>query len=404
MLLYFESVLAEQRGCVVTIPEATSPTLNILVMTAMRAHARPGPFLQHIRNRWKSTPDWRFDRQVIRMGLYLREFVGVEAGDRVAIVSETRREWLVADLATAGLGAISVAIRPTMDPLLLSALLADTAPKAVFVSETALSTVEVAARRLSSIRAIISFDAIVSPNGTTPMARVIDLAGTLDTPERAQWWRSQARDCTPQSLTLRHYEPGYDDSPGYVEMTQGAVRDAVTSHWTDQPAWEGDVAYVASSEMTLPLRLSLYGFVADGYTTVAFGSPEHAADEIATLQPAKIVAPPDFLERTVAQQLASPNGHKNGRGLSSWMRSVETLIPAARSRTQRDGVRQALGGRIRWVRPTGQLDQRIAEHLGTVATIDTNGAAPHEARPKATAARDIQVFERRGGSTRISTM
>ncbi len=375
--------------------------INTLVMTAMRAHARPGPFLQHIRNRWKPTPDWRFDRQVIRIGLYLRESVGVEAGDKVAIVSEARPEWLVADLAITGLGAVSVAIRPTMDALLLSAILADTAPKAVFVSERALPTIEVAARRLSSIRQIVCFDAIANPNATAPMARVIDLAGTLDTPERAQWWRTQARNCTPQSPTLR---PGYDDSPGHVEMTQGAVRDAVTSHWRDYPARKGDVAYVASSEMTLVLRLSLYGFVADGYTTVAFGSPDHAADEIATLQPAKIVAPPDFLERTVAPQLAGPNRHENGRGLGSWMRSVATLIPAARSRMRRENVRRALGGRIRWVCPTGRLDRRIAEYLGTVTAVDTNRAAPYDARPKGTATRATGVFDRRGGSTRISTM
>ena len=157
MLLYFESVFAEPRRCVTTIPDATSPTLNTLVMTAMRAHTRPGPFLEHIGNQWKPTPDWRFDRRVIRMGLYLREFVGVEAGDRVAIVSEARAEWLVADLAIAGLGAVSVAICPTMDPLLLSGLLADTAPKAVFVSDRALPTVEVVALRISSIRAIVSW-------------------------------------------------------------------------------------------------------------------------------------------------------------------------------------------------------------------------------------------------------
>ncbi|MBK7257128.1 MAG: AMP-binding protein [Ignavibacteriae bacterium] len=40
--------------------------------------------------------------------------LGVERGDRVAIVSENRPEWIIADQAIVALGAVDVPLYPTM--------------------------------------------------------------------------------------------------------------------------------------------------------------------------------------------------------------------------------------------------------------------------------------------------
>src|SRR5438093_9003338 len=60
--------------------------------------------------------------------------LGVKAGDRVAILSENRLEWAVADYASLCLGAITVPIYPTLSPPQIEALLADSEPLVVFVS------------------------------------------------------------------------------------------------------------------------------------------------------------------------------------------------------------------------------------------------------------------------------
>ena len=75
--------------------------------------------------RWASTT-WRaYADQVARVAAGLRA-LGVGDGDRVAIVSDNRPEWLVADLAVQALGAASVGIDPGIEPVALQHALAGT--------------------------------------------------------------------------------------------------------------------------------------------------------------------------------------------------------------------------------------------------------------------------------------
>jgi long-chain acyl-CoA synthetase len=58
---------------------------------------------------------------------------GVEAGDRVAILAETSRNWKILDHAIHAVGAIVVPIYPTLPPDLVAHILADSGSKVLFV-------------------------------------------------------------------------------------------------------------------------------------------------------------------------------------------------------------------------------------------------------------------------------
>src|SRR5206468_6533297 len=62
-----------------------------------------------------STSAERALADVESVALALRE-LGVQKGDRVALLSENRYEWPVIDLAVLGLGAVLVPIYPTLTP------------------------------------------------------------------------------------------------------------------------------------------------------------------------------------------------------------------------------------------------------------------------------------------------
>src|SRR5437899_2313185 len=50
-----------------------SGTLARLFLAAMRRHDRAAVLLHQDGTKWRETPDWRFERQVIRLALFLRE-------------------------------------------------------------------------------------------------------------------------------------------------------------------------------------------------------------------------------------------------------------------------------------------------------------------------------------------
>ncbi len=96
-----------------------------MTATAQQTQSLPALLLGHARDRpgdtamrekhrglWREFTWAEYAERVARTAHGLRE-LGVEAGDRVAIHAENRPEWLVADMAIQGIGAISVGIYPT---------------------------------------------------------------------------------------------------------------------------------------------------------------------------------------------------------------------------------------------------------------------------------------------------
>ena len=61
--------------------------------------------------------------------------LGVEAGDRVAIVSDSRPEWVIADLAALTAGAVTAPIYPTLPEAQVRYILADSGARVVVVAD-----------------------------------------------------------------------------------------------------------------------------------------------------------------------------------------------------------------------------------------------------------------------------
>jgi long-chain acyl-CoA synthetase len=63
--------------------------------------------------------------------------LGVGAGDRIAVVSENRPEWIVADLAMLALGAVNVPMFPTLPPAQIEYIVRDAGARLMVVSNAA---------------------------------------------------------------------------------------------------------------------------------------------------------------------------------------------------------------------------------------------------------------------------
>lgn len=367
MLLYIDSLFAEGRERVVRPLHTVPPTLNQLYLLGMLEHARPGVLLHWEGGRWQLTPDWRFDRRVIRIGLYLRERAGIESGDRVAILSDLRPEWFVADFAVVANGAVSVAVDPSLAAGEVVKALIDEGPRALFVSGRALEKFADALAGVPGLEHWIVFDPPAAPQRGTFFGSALDLGGTLDTPEHASSLRTQARDVPPDAPALCEYVRSIDGDLESQDLTQGEVIERLKRDWLRHPARKGDLAYIAGPEVTLAARLALYAFVADGLSTAVLGTPGREVGEIAALRPDKIVAPPAVLEAAVQRRPAQTNGR------------TKALRDRFRTRSKQEGraVRTALGGRARWVVSTRPLDPSLSARLSSAVIVGTDGHSTH---------------------------
>ena len=115
------------------MPSATAPRTLCDIFRAAASSGKPNLLLHKAGGEWRpiSASDFGFTVRALSLGL---NGLGVQPGDRVAILSENRPEWAMADYATLCAGAWSVPIYPTLPASQIAPLLKDCAARAVFVS------------------------------------------------------------------------------------------------------------------------------------------------------------------------------------------------------------------------------------------------------------------------------
>src|SRR5215470_9702463 len=107
---------------------------------------------------WQSLTFGDAGRRTREMALGL-DHVGISRGDRVAIWSENRPEWTLADLACLSVGAVDVPIYATQSVQQVEYILTDAAVRAIFVSSAFLPAARRLTARVPSIEFVFSFDA-----------------------------------------------------------------------------------------------------------------------------------------------------------------------------------------------------------------------------------------------------
>jgi long-chain acyl-CoA synthetase len=112
---------------------AAEPRTLCDIFASAAACGKPELFLSKVGGAWKgiSAADFGFTVRALSLGL---NGLGVQPGDRVAILSENRPEWAMADYAILCAGAWSVPIYPTLPAGQVAPLLNDCGAKAIFVS------------------------------------------------------------------------------------------------------------------------------------------------------------------------------------------------------------------------------------------------------------------------------
>lgn len=349
MLLYItaEDVLGgetpERRGPrpLHRIPE----TLSALYDMGMRHHAR-GSVLSRARDgAFEPLPDWQLDRLVIRVALYGRENLGLEPGRRAAVFGRLSWLWPVVDGAAIGFGAASVGIEHDVPDDALLAVLREAEPRVLLATDAEsagrLAALRSAGRLPRTVVVAEGLDGVAE--GSLSLARLLDLGGTLDTPERAQAFRAVCRHVSPEAEALWHA-----DASGVVRLTHAEAMARIGARLRAAPAQAGDVAYVEGGRAALATRLALHGFVGDGLTSTAIGREGRTSEDVAELRPAKMRVGAEWLEAA-----CDGNGPRWPAGLD-------------RGRARRR-LHARLGDRLRWVetdRPPGEACVRALEAAG----------------------------------------
>ena len=201
-------------------PRPAPGTINALFFEAIDKHSRSDALMYKERGVWTPMSHATILERVRRCALGLSK-LGVVAHDRVAILSENRPEWLIADYACLCSSVTDVPIYPTLPGEQLPYLLNDCGAKVIFVS-TAEQAQKVASIRaqVPSLTHVIGFGAGNDSGCDMTMAGLEALGEQEDSPARATEFKRHALMVTPDQLVTLIYTSGTTGNPKGVMLTQ----------------------------------------------------------------------------------------------------------------------------------------------------------------------------------------
>jgi long-chain acyl-CoA synthetase len=154
--------------------------------------------------------------------------LGLKRGDRVAILSENRPEWAIADYACLTARCTDVPIYPTLPEKQLEYNLRDSGSAAVFVSnEQLLAKVLAVRERLPALRHVIVFDERLSGPGLLTLEQVY-AQGRAARPHHSTW-KAEALAAGPDDLATLIYTSGTTGEMKGVMLTHGNITSNVTT-------------------------------------------------------------------------------------------------------------------------------------------------------------------------------
>ena len=204
-------------------------TLNALFFNAIGTYNKPDAMLVRADGHWDPISHASILERVRRIALGLAE-LGVRRGDRVAILSENRPEWALADWACLTSGVADVPIYPSLPAEQLPYLLTDSGCVAIFVSTVA------QAEKIHSVRAqvprlvhVIAFDETARHSADVTLREVEARGAIADTPERATEWERDATAVQPDDLATIIYTSGTTGAPKGVMLSHDNVHSNVAA-------------------------------------------------------------------------------------------------------------------------------------------------------------------------------
>jgi long-chain acyl-CoA synthetase len=337
-----------------------------------RALGHPGPDGQPAWLTWAQAQQRAFAIAAGLVGL------GVAAEDRVAILANTRLEWILADLGVMCAGAATTTVYPTTEPDEASYIVSDSGSR-ILIAENAEQAAKVAHL---SLDAVVLMDGEPGAAGRSPTMSLAELErrGTAALAEQADLVTRIVAQVRPEHLATVIYTSGTTGRPKGVELLHRGWCWEAVAQLADDLLVPDDLQF-----LWLPLSHSfgktlICGVLHGGIPTYVDGRVDQIVANLAMVQPTLMCAAPRIFEKVYngAVGAARAGGPVKAR-IFTWAfavgrrvlrlrqegRPVPATLAAQRAVADRlvfSKLRARLGGRMRvMVSGSAPLSVAIAE-------------------------------------------
>jgi long-chain acyl-CoA synthetase len=365
-------------------------TLPGMLLHSSNQYRKPDAFKFKRNGSWIDVSTDEFLLRVEELFYALRA-LGVSAGDRVAIMSENRVEWAIADYAALCMGAITVPIYPTLAALQVEALLVDSEPVLIFVSTSELLQKLKSILRSPSIRYIVAFDAEIYQPGVMRLDALYDMGrqSTYDYP--AEFRRTASAVEADQVATII-YTSGTTGIPKGAMLTHHNLISNILATSERLPLTPSDINLSFLPLSHIFQRHVDYASFHAGATIAYADCLTSVADDMTAVRPTLAAGVPRFFEKAYARiwwEVSRGPAVRRAifeKALAIGKVHVETgnssLSYRAADRVVFRKIRERMGGRIRlFISGGAALEKEIADFFWAIGLPIYEGYGLTETSP-----------------------
>ena len=296
---------------------------------------------------------------------------GIRPGDRVAILSENRPEWPIADVSSLLLGAVTVPLYTTLTAEQTAFVLSDAGCRAIFVSSDQQLHKVISILPKTQIERIIVMDHLEFTGDLAPFAEKCvtmqqicsEGPGQLD-PEL----ESRARAITPDDLATIVYTSGTTGTSKGARLTHGNIASNITCSLLGFDMRPGLVSVSFLPLCHITARHVDFSMLYHGVTLAYCPFIEQLPQALLEVKPSLFVAVPRVYEKIYAQTERLAQGFPK-RSIYEWALSVG-----------REFKTEILAGKVpssrRWRVAYKLVFSKIRAGMGGQAQIFISGGAP----------------------------
>jgi long-chain acyl-CoA synthetase len=304
-----------------TGPAPTPGTLNQLFFDAAGKFDKPDALQFKSRGKYTPISHRELLERVRHLARGLR-MSGINRGDRVALLSENRPEWAIADYACLTAGLTDVPLYPTLPPDQIAYILNDSGAVAVFVSN-AEQAAKIASIRdeVPALRNVISFDGFSDADETISELEARGADG--ESAEAIAAYRREADAVQPGDLATLIYTSGTTGPPKGVMLTHDNIHSNVAATRDKIPFLGDDVSLSFLPLSHIFQRMGDYMMFTTG-TSIAYAENfDSVPTNLMEVRPTIVLSVPRLYEKMYARVLQNALASRPvRRQIFFWARDV----------------------------------------------------------------------------------
>jgi long-chain acyl-CoA synthetase len=258
------------------------------------SYDKPDAVLTKSGGRYQPIASAELYRRVVRLHLGLRN-VGIEAGDRCALLSENRWEWAVADFAMVTAGICTVPLYPTLSAEQLHYMLEHSEARVVFVStQEQLDKILSQWPRLPKLEGAVAFNEVDCDDERVTCLSAL-IGGEPLTAEERDAFEAAVSAVRPDQLATIIYTSGTTGTPKGVMLTHENIASNVRDTGFDLRPSDVCLSFLPLSHVAE--RAADYAYFYNGASVAYPESLETVAENLAEVRPTVVLGVPRFFEK-----------------------------------------------------------------------------------------------------------